>query len=60
MFLIKLLYYHDNINDFKSFMFGKYNGFASKARGFCMHVFLVMLFYILIISLYCNKCVRKH
>jgi hypothetical protein len=22
--------------------FGKYNGFASKARGFCVHVFLVM------------------
>jgi hypothetical protein len=20
-------------------MFGKYNGFVSKARGFCMHVF---------------------
>jgi hypothetical protein len=23
-------------------MFGKYNGFASQARGFCMHVFLVL------------------
>jgi hypothetical protein len=23
-------------------MFGKYNGFASKARDFCMHVFLVI------------------
>ena len=35
--------YHKNY--FKYLMFGKYNGFASKARGFCMHacmhVFLV-------------------
>ena len=43
MFLIKLSYYHDNVNNFKSFVFGKYNGFASKARGYCMHVFLVSM-----------------
>jgi hypothetical protein len=32
-----IVLYHDNY--FKYFMFGKYNGFVSKARGFCMHVF---------------------
>jgi hypothetical protein len=35
--IFKLLCYHDN--NFKYFMFWKYNGFVSKARGFCMHVF---------------------
>jgi hypothetical protein len=37
IFLTKLSCYHDNY--FKYFMFGKYNGFVSKASGFCMHVF---------------------
>ena len=37
IFLTKLSCYHDNY--FKYFMFGKYNGFVSKVRGFCMHVF---------------------
>jgi hypothetical protein len=37
IFLTKLLSYYDNY--FKYFMFGKYNGFVSKASGFCMHVF---------------------
>ena len=36
IFLTKLSCYHDNY--FKYFMFGKYNGFVSKARGVCMHV----------------------
>jgi hypothetical protein len=37
---LKLSCHHDNY--FKYFMFGKYNGFSSKARGFCMHEFLVI------------------
>ena len=37
IFLTKLSCYHDNY--FKYFMFGKHNGFVSKARGFCMYVF---------------------
>jgi hypothetical protein len=37
IFLTKLSCYHDNY--FKYFMFGKYNGFVSKVRGFCIHVF---------------------
>jgi hypothetical protein len=37
IFLKKLSCYHDNY--FNYFMFGKYKGFVSKARGFCMHVF---------------------
>ena len=40
--LKKLSCYHDNY--FKYFTFGKYNGFVSKERGFCMHVFI--LFYL--------------
>jgi hypothetical protein len=32
--LIKLSCYHDNY--FRYFMFGKYNGFVSKARVFCI------------------------
>ena len=37
IFLTKLLCYHDNY--FKYFIFGKYHGFVSKARGFFMRVF---------------------
>ena len=28
-------------NHFEYLVFGKYSGFANKARGFCIHVFLV-------------------
>ena len=46
--LTKLSCYHDNY--FKYFMFGKYNGFVSTARGFCMHVFSIVY------SLSCSYC----
>ena len=39
--LNKLSCYHDNY--FKYFMFGEYNTFASKAKGFCMQYFLFIV-----------------
>jgi hypothetical protein len=40
VFLIELSCYHDNY--FKYFMFGKYNGFVSKARVSACMYFLVL------------------
>jgi hypothetical protein len=43
IFLMKLSCYHDNY--FKYFMFGKYNGFVSKAKVSACMYFLVYIIY---------------
>jgi hypothetical protein len=56
IFLTKLSSYHDNYC--KYFMFGKYNGFVCKAKGFCMHDACIDLH--IILKVLPNEIIKKY